>query len=274
MADDIISDTVDLETVRRENERERRSTYKRERRELRLSLLKTYQCAKETHGREPGFTAIRFDRQGKLITLPPFMNRVLKACKELLDNRYRFGDLYKYGGLGMNYKNARRVVAQVMAVMLARSEFVDGRLGVPTRVGMDTISYHEMMCDYVLRFGEHIEESTWYTAIRYLKRSGYIVDRAIQISFLSGDGFSSHRAAASYKQWTFAFFRDLKVTLYKNIAQEIVENRHFNEKKQLSFEWIAYTLIAGKLRQFHQPYNHSIEYQSALFNVVDQNLRH
>lgn len=226
--------------------------YKRDRREARLKLLGVYRDA-VTNGAKLGFRANRLKHSGEVERMPPFMARILKACQELNDNPQRFKHLYFYGGMGVNNRQVRRLLARVLAVLVARSEFVDGRIGVPSEFGTDTITNHSLMADYVLRFGEHIEESTWYSMLKYIKRAGYLQQSYINVAMLNGEGATTVRSAAAYKQLTTQFLLDLKVTFYKNLAQEIFANRRKQEEKGTVFAWLSHKAISDRLREMLAP---------------------
>ncbi|MCG9658659.1 hypothetical protein [Vibrio mediterranei] len=222
------------------------SDYKKKRREARMSLISVYQEAQSREKSPIGFRAVRVTRKGKVTKLPPYMNRVFKACKELIDNRFRFQRLWDFGGRAINNTRVRRLLARVLVVILARSDLLQGRVGVPGQYGMDTISHHDLMCDYVLRFGENIEESTWNRAVKYLIRAGYLDTQRINISLMDDEGEVLHRSIASYKQFSVEFFDDLKVTLYKNIAQEIYAGRVKQQAQGYQFDWIPFYTLAGR----------------------------
>ena len=225
------------------------ASYKKKRRDKRLSLIAIHQQAQATQKTPIAFRAVRVRRDGTVVTLPPYMNKVLKACHELIDNPYRFKRLWQYGGRGMNNQRARLIVARVLAVILARCDLIDGRIGIPTQNGVDTISHHSLMCDYVLRFGQNIEESSWINAVQYLERAGYLTIQEINIGLTEGDGTAVHRSISAYKQFNADFFDDLRVTYYKNVAVEIKAQRDKQARKGFCFEWIPFYRFVSRLAE-------------------------
>ncbi|MBD1576941.1 hypothetical protein HC723_10925 [Vibrio sp. S11_S32] len=195
-----------------------------------------------------GWTARKIGLDGSITQLPPYMNKIFSACRELIDNPYRFRTLCLWGGAGIYRRDTRKNLAKVMVVLLARCDLTDGRIGVPSKNGMDTISHHELMNDYVLRWGEMIEESKWHRYVKFLSNAGFITTLPINISINDETGQGSEiRAIAAYKQFSTAFFTELRVPHFKNVATEIYQNRLNAENKGYRFDWIPFRMLANRL---------------------------
>ncbi|WP_178306604.1 hypothetical protein [Vibrio algicola] len=195
-----------------------------------------------------GWTARKIGLDGKVTQLPPYMNKIFTACRELIDNPYRFRTLCLWGGVGIYRRDTRKNLAKVMVVLLARCDLTDGRIGVPSKDGMDTISHHELMNDYVLRWGEMIEESKWHRYVKFLSNAGFITTLPINISINDETGQGSEiRAIAAYKQLSTAFFTELRVSHFPNVATEIYQNRLKAENNGYRFDWIPFRMLANRL---------------------------
>ncbi|MGR5096826.1 hypothetical protein ACPV5O_24090 [Vibrio maritimus] len=191
-----------------------------------------------------GWTAIRVKQDGSYEQLPPYLNTIFKACREFIENPQRFKELSKWSCMAR--KDTRVNVAKLLVVLLARSDLIDGKIGVPTEEGMNTLSHDEIMKEYVLRWGEMIEDSKYYTVMRHLRNAGILSVLQIRIE-IPGCDEKTYRSAASYKQLSLQFFKELKVTLYENMAVMIYNNRSQAESKGFQFHWIEYARIASKV---------------------------
>ncbi len=242
--------------------RRHQRAYRAERREARKAMLSVSQKAYEAlhkarkqrasaNGRgyqpsknHPGWTALRVKQDGSYDQLPPFLNTVFKACREFIDNPQRFPMLAKWAC--MQRKDTRTNVAKVLVVLLARCDLIEGRVGVPTEEGMSTLSHDELMKEYVLRWGEMIEDSKYYKIMRRLRDAGILSSLSIRIE-IPGCEEKTYRSAASFKQLSLQFFQELKVTSYPNIAIAIHNNRAQAQNKGLFFHWIEYARYASQL---------------------------
>ncbi len=130
---------------------------------------------------------------------------------------------------------------------MPNTDLIGGRIGTPTKVGLKPISYDELQEDYALRWGEYIAPKSFAKAIRYLKRAGYLYSERINVCVDDEEG--TVRSAAAYKQFTEAFFRDLKVVRYPNICQLIIASRQRQEQKGLRFEWLNFRTLASKVQE-------------------------
>lgn len=220
---------------------------KKEQRNSRIDKVNFHNQVLSTQDKPLGFTAKRLKESGEIVNLPPYMNHVFKACQEFIDNPYRFKSLRLHGGHGVRYINVRKNIAKVLVVLLARSDLIDGRIGVPTTEGIDTISHNQLMNDYALRFGQMIEDKTWYTTLNYLKRCGFLHQVKINVSLPGTNGTPKIRSAASFKQFTISFIKELKVTLYNNVAKMIHDTRFVQSSKGYKFDWIPFMVIANRL---------------------------
>lgn len=230
--------------------KQKRAEYQRKQRDKRKALIDVYQSAfkdyQQKHkstGTPFGFTAIRIKRDGSVVRLPYYMNKIFSACREFIDNAYRLPTLYKFSGsmIAMNREDTRRRLAKVLAVLLARTELVDGRVGVPQFEGMDTISHSKLMDDYVLRWGEMIDNETWYTCMRYIRNCGYFGQDTI-----TGNQQNLVFSAAAYKQFSLMFFRELKVTFFPDIANLIHDSRVKAQNKGYNFGWMSFVHLLQK----------------------------
>ena len=61
----------------------------------------------------------------------------------------------------------------------------------------------------------------------------------------------SNYSAAAYKQFTEAFFRDIKVVRYPNICELIIASRKRMEKKGLRFDWLNFRTIASGIQEIY-----------------------
>ncbi|WP_152559732.1 hypothetical protein [Vibrio sp. ER1A] len=237
-------------------------TQRLKRRKIRLSMREVHQKAIEQLHRDRtarakskgrsyhpssthiGWTAVRVKQDGSYDQLPPYLNTVFKACREFIDNPQRFKELSKWSC--MRRQDTRVNVAKVLVVLLARSDLIDGKIGIPTEEGMNTLSHDEIMKEYVLRWGEMIEDSKYYTVMRHLRNAGVLSVLQLRIE-LPGCEEKTYRSAASYKQLSIQFFKELNVTMYENIAVMIYNNRSQAESKGFQFHWIEYARIASKV---------------------------
>ncbi|MDC5870213.1 hypothetical protein OPW39_15505 [Vibrio europaeus] len=202
-----------------------------------------------------GFSNKRIKRNGDLVDMPPEFAIVLKSCEEFIENKDRFPGLRDFGGFAMNRKDSRRRTAEVMAVLLARTELIEGRTGVPTKSGMDTVSDHTLMEDYALRFGKTISPSSFQTCINRLKRAGYHRREHITAAVANQEAVMQIRSAASYKQWTPDFFKDLNVTSYKEVSDFIQLTRNRQIKQGYIFKWKTFISLVKGIAATHMAYS-------------------
>lgn len=235
-----------------DNSNERFSLYRRDRREKRKGLLDVVypdaiSNAKQLKKSCIGFQCFRIDEITKEVyRLPTEFSFLFKACEEFIDNPHRFPSLLAYGGQGLNRRDIREKVARVMCVLLARTQVIEGRIGRATPSGIRPMSYYSFANDYVLRFGEWIEESSFYTFKKYLVKAGYLLEDKVTAKISSGSE-SVIRSTASYKQFTNEFFKELKVTSYKEVANFVIKTREREYKKGLSFKWITFLQLIDEL---------------------------
>jgi hypothetical protein len=225
--------------------------YRAVRRKSRLKMLdvraKAIKASKDL--KEIGFLARRCTEKGKIYKLPKEFAFILKACEEFIHNPNRFPSLNAFGGFGMKRKDARTNVARVLAVLLSRTNLIEGRIGVTTQNGVEPISENQLMKEYILRFGKNIEPSQFSKAVRYLKDAGYLNYSEIKVG-VERDGEKVIRSAPSYKQFTEKFFQELQITQYTEVAESIIDSRIRDSKKGLAFIWIPFTRMAGRLQRY------------------------
>ncbi len=226
------------------------STRRKRIRTKRKALLEVYQDAIGADTDNPieiGFKAKIVGRDGSISNLPPEFAFTLAACKEFIHNKNRFPSLLAYGGAAMNRVDSRRRMAEVMAVILARTEMVDGRIGVPTSIGMDTVSMETLMQDYVLRFGKMIESSGFAKCFKRLQMAGLLHNQRNFVGVPGENGEREVRSFASYKQLTGQLFKEIKVVSYKNVIAMVLETRKRQTQRGYSFKWIPFRHLAEKL---------------------------
>lgn len=267
----------------------KQAKYKAKQRQKRLNLVietkERYKNGIEVkqYGKQPktpkivnnpiGFEAYSIKKGGSITALPPQFRAIFKACKQLTDNKYRFKTLCALHGYKVSRTDTRLNVARCLVVLLARSEMTNGRIGVldyECLTGINTISHHDLMEDYVLRFGEMIDDQTWYTSIRLLREAGYL-DIA-QIKTNVGSGII--RAAAAYKQLTTQFFKDLKVTFRQNVAKFIMDNYNKGLKKGLNFNWRSYSDLVQDIFDNYQEQNQDLNPDKSPSNNWPQHHQH
>ncbi|ABU75071.1 hypothetical protein [Vibrio campbellii] len=198
---------------------------------------------------EIGFTkrrVLRDKKNPKVINLPLEFATILKGCEEFIDNPSRFPALDIWVS-EMRNRQARELVAKVLACLLSNTDMISGRVGKPTEAGMKTLSYYQLQEDYALRFGEYIAPKSFGKAIKYLKQAGYFHSEAINIRMEDGEG--AVRSAPAYKQFSERFFSDLKVVRYSNVAESIVATRKRQMKEGLRHTWVSFREIANGVRQ-------------------------
>ncbi len=193
-----------------------------------------------------GFTKRRVLRDTSVVSLPTEFAMILKACEEFIDNPKRFEALYTWVP-EMRNRQARELLARVLACLLANADMISGRIGEPTEAGMKPLSYHQLQEDHALRFGKFISAKSFNKAIGYLKRAGYFNSEAINIQVNEAQG--EIRSAPAYKQLSERFFSDLKVVRYENIAKSIVATRERQVKQGLRHAWISFRDMASGVIQ-------------------------
>lgn len=237
-----------------------------------LALLKSITSAKkkalsayDPSRYEIGFRAWRMNaKDGTFTKMPTEFAFILKACEELIDNKRRFPSLYQADCVAMNYRNVRIQMAKVLAVLLSNSDFFHGRVGTPSPEGMIPISYETIWRDYIFRWGEIISPKALRKCIKRLEHAGLFMSRRIYVQVqvppsgkldkrtaglvtIDEMGIYEVRSSASYKQLTMQFFKELKVTEYKNVSQDILKTR----KKKLAegnlFTWMRFSQLASRL---------------------------
>lgn len=194
-----------------------------------------------------GFACRRLLRSGECVDLPHEFAFILKGCEEFIENPQRFPSLFAWGGAAVNNIQCRRLISKTLACILPNTDLIGGRIGLPTEAGLKTISYDQLQEDYALRWGEFISPKSFAKVIRYLNRASYLISERINVCVDKQEG--TVRSAAAYKQFTAAFFKDLKVTVYSNISKLIIATRERNEKKGLRFNWLSYRSIAAGIQE-------------------------
>lgn len=196
-----------------------------------------------------GFTkrrVLRDKENPRAVNLPTEFAMILKACEEFIDNPRRFHALYTWVP-EMRNRQARELVARVLACLLVNTDMISGRVGEPSPQGMKPLSYHQFHEDHALRFGKYIAPKSFNKAIGYLKRAGYYNSESINIPI--GDAEGTVRGAPAYKQFSEVFFNDLKVVRYRNIAESIIETRKRQIKNGLRHAWISFRDMANGVVQ-------------------------
>ncbi|GBK99887.1 hypothetical protein VH1709_contig00039-0043 [Vibrio harveyi] len=196
-----------------------------------------------------GFTARRLLRSGEVVQLPHEYAFILKACQEFIHNPQRFPALFAWGGTAINNIQCRTLIAKVLACILPNTDLIGGRIGIPTEAGLKTISYDQLQEDYALRWGEYISPKSFAKVIKYLQRAAYLHSERINVCVDDAEG--TVRSAAAYKQFTEAFFRDIKVVRYPNICELIIASRKRMEKKGLRFDWLNFRTIASGIQEIY-----------------------
>ncbi|EGQ8927029.1 hypothetical protein DLH98_20055 [Vibrio parahaemolyticus] len=196
-----------------------------------------------------GFTkrrVLRDKENPRAVPLPTEFAMILKACEEFIDNPRRFHALYTWVP-EMRNRQARELVARVLACLLANTDMISGRVGEPSPQGMKPLSYHQFHEDHALRFGKYIAPKSFNKAVGYLKRAGYYNSESINIPI--GDSEGTVRGAPAYKQFSETFFNDLKVVRYKNVAESIIETRARQIKDGLRHAWVSFRDMANGVVQ-------------------------
>lgn len=221
-----------------------------------------------------GFEAYTMKRSGEIVSLPPQFRAIFKACKQLVTNKYRFKALSSLHGYRVARADTRLNVARCLVVILARCEILNGRVGVldyEHLTGINTISHHDLMEDYVLRFGKMIDDQTWYTSIKLIREAGYLNVEQIKTNVGSG----VIRAAAAYKQFTKEFFKDLKVTYQTKIAEFIMKNYNDGRAKGLNYNWREYSNITQEIfDNYHDHGCNSLEPYPQSSQNITESLQH
>ncbi|WP_039977431.1 hypothetical protein [Vibrio jasicida] len=206
----------------------------------------------------PGFTPSRVtvDKYGqvkhRLVKMSAYFQQVLTMCENVVHNPAVLPRLAAYCP-GMKRKDVRTYTAQVLAVLLCSSEFEGGRIGY-LQVGaeMNPKSHRELMKEYLLRFGQEINEKTWYAAYDRLKKAGYIQDMKVTLPIdLPREGqeqLTLIRSAAAYKQFTPRFFEHFKVTRFENVKALIQAGIAKQKAQGYGFKWVSYSILAKGIR--------------------------
>lgn len=203
-----------------------------------------------------GFKAYRLTEKGELKEMPREYSFILKACEEFIDNPRRFPQLMTSCSFAVNREDTRINLAKILAVILARTQVIEGRVGVPSKSGMTTISETQLIHDYILRWGENIEPSKFSTYAGMLKKAGYLMYQSINFRIDGGEDSSALdstevRSVAAYKQLSNEFFVDLKVTSYGNIKKMLQATRERDvQKRRYSFQWVSFNELAERLMRF------------------------
>lgn len=234
--------------------------YRRKRKVAKNNLVEKYEAGlaklikKEKYDKSYtlGFGAFRINRSGGYSKLPPEFGPILKACEEFIDNPRRFPALHALGGTAINNRQCRVLIARVLAVILPRTDLIGGRIGETTKANFNPISYDYLQEDFVLRWGKAISPSSFDKAIKYLRVAGYITIEQIKVGVDEASGIV--RSGAAYKQFTEAFFSDLKVVRYENIALMILATRARYENLGYSFKWAHFRTIAKKVKEIYNTY--------------------
>ncbi|AHJ02685.1 hypothetical protein D5E87_21795 [Vibrio parahaemolyticus] len=211
-----------------------------------------------------GFNPVIMNRKtGGVSRMPTEFAFILKACEELIDNKRRFPSLYQRGGEAMNKRNVRVQMAKLLAVLLTHADLYHGRIGVPTKDGIDTISYDTIIHDYILRWGEIISPKAVRNCTKRLALAGYLYTKNIYVKIPNDDSSELKadlnkvtldeekvyevRSAASYKQFTTTFISELKVTLFQNIMKMVHKTRERKLSEGFMFHWMTYKQIGERL---------------------------
>ncbi|MEZ8862564.1 hypothetical protein [Vibrio sp. 10N.247.311.51] len=215
-----------------------------------------------------GFSKRRLLRSGEWVDLPHEYAFILKGCEEFIDNPQRFPGLFAWGGAAINNIQCRTLIAKGLACILTNADLIGGRVGQPTEAGLKPISYDQLQEDYALRFGEFISPKSFAKVIRYLQRASYLATERINVCVDAEEG--TVRSAASYKQFSATFFKDLKVVSYSNICELIIASRKRMEQKGLRFEWLNFRTIASGIQEIFNAtkLNKTASFVSSLFTVT------
>ncbi|MFA0072147.1 hypothetical protein AB4396_00400 [Vibrio cyclitrophicus] len=214
-----------------------------------------------------GFSKRRLLRSGEWVELPHEYAFILKGCEEFITNPQRFPGLFAWGGAAINNIQCRTLVAKVLACILTNTDLIGGRVGQPTEAGLKPISYDQLQEDYALRFGEFISPKSFAKVIRYLQRASYLATERINVCVDAEEG--TVRSAASYKQFSATFFKDLKVVSFGNISELIIASRKRMEQKGLRFEWLNFRTIASGIQEIFNAtkLNKTASFVSSLFTA-------
>ncbi len=203
----------------------------------------------------PGYTArrLRIDAKNRvtLKSLPVYYKSALTSCQQLIHSPAILPSLMACEC--MSRKPSRTIMSRVLAVLLTSTEFEGGRIGLLVKkVGVDPITHHKLMEEYLMRFGCLIDKKTWYDAVMRLRLTGYLysahVKAAIEVKNQAQEIQRIVRSAASYKQFTAKFFEEFKVTFYPNVSQWIREANQRYKQQGYLFKWKDYTILAGEIR--------------------------
>ncbi|WP_199481074.1 hypothetical protein [Vibrio owensii] len=211
-----------------------------------------------------GFNPVIMNRKtGEVSRMPTEFSFIFKACEELINNKHRLPSLYERGGEALNKRNVRIQMAKFLVVLLAHADMYHGRIGVPTKEGIDTISYDTLIHDYVLRWGEVISPKAVRQCSKRLEQAGYLFTKNIYVKIpsenskelksdlekvtLDDENVYEVRSAASYKQFTTTFISELKVSLFNNIMEMIKKTRLRKESQGMAFHWMTYKQIGERL---------------------------
>ena len=153
----------------------------------------------------------------------------------------------------MNCKQTRKTMSRVMTVLLSSTEFEGGRIGLLfKKIGVAPIPHHQLMREYMMRFGCSNDEKTWYFAVQRLTLSGYLystyVKAAIEVKNDRQEMQRIVRSSASYKQFSPKFFEEFKVTFFSNVATWIREAIKAYKRVGYLFKWKDYTILVGEIR--------------------------
>lgn len=209
--------------------------------------------------RVPGFTPYRItlDKNGRvkrqLKKMPAYFQHVLTMCKNLVHDPSLLPRLQAYCP-AMTRSDVRLRTAEVLAVLLASTEFEGGRIGrLRPGAEMDTVSHYQLRKEYLLRFGREIDENTWHNAYERLEKAGYIQDLKVTlpVEVTSPTGKKSRlvRSAASYKQFTPLFFQQFKVTQFANVVELIKAGVAKMKKQGYLFKWVNFSYLAKRVRE-------------------------
>ena len=245
-------ESVELEQASSLTRSEYDKAYRAKRKARKHELIALYQntlsaLREQTPDFTIGFRCRRLLRSGEVVNLPHEYAYFFKACDEFITNPQRFPELYAWGGDAINNILCRTRIARVLACIFPNTDWIGGRIGLPTLAGLKTISYDQLQEDYVLRWGEYISPKSFAKVMKYLKRAAYIHTERINVCVAAEEG--TVRSAASYKQFSEVFFRDLKVVRYSNISDLILASRKRMEQKGLRFEWLNFRTIASGVQE-------------------------
>ncbi|MEZ8822348.1 hypothetical protein AB6D93_22230, partial [Vibrio sp. 10N.247.310.23] len=114
---------------------------------------------------------------------------------------------------------------------------------------------------------EFISPKSFAKVIRYLQRASYLATERINVCVDAEEG--TVRSAASYKQFSATFFKDLKVVSFGNICELIIASRKRMELKGLRFEWLNFRSIASGIQEIFNAtkLNQTASFVSSLFTA-------